>query len=449
MSGQCSWPVLWLMPSEPPLTFEHADGFVRRGCVESVSAQIVSVRVPALAPGDVVRLDQRSGGEVLAEVRSADGSGARCTPLADVTGIVPGARARCDLGRLGSFVGAGLLGHVVDAWGRGVGAHSPLVATLDRPRVALHDRAPLKAMLRTGIAAIDAFASLAYGQRISLTAGAGVGKTTLLGQIVERADVDARIIALVGERGHEAAQTCARLESLPCWLATVIFCATSEAPAIERFTAARAACAQAEWLCAQGMRTLLLVDSLTRVANAWRELALAAGEPLAQRGHPPSMPVVLARLAERAGARRRGSITAIYSVLAEGDDEFEPVADAVRAVLDGHIALARRFSEAGRFPAIDVLRSLSRAMPEVAAAEHVADAAIVRRALASLHDAEDLFAIGAYRPGADGWLDACVALRGSIDSLVFNDGRSGDPIASLARIAAPLREAAGRMQASA
>jgi len=436
------------MPREPPLTFENADGFVRHGCVESVSAQIVSVRVPALAPGDVVRLERRSGGDVLAEVRSAAGCGARCTPLADVAGIVPGARARSELGRLGSFVGAGLLGHVVDAWGRAVGARSPLVATLDRPRVALRDRAPVKTMLRTGVAAIDAFAALAYGQRISLTAGAGVGKTTLLRQIVERADVDARVIALVGERGHEAAQTCARLHALSCWPKTVVFCATSEAPAIERFTAARAACTQAEWLCVQGMRTLLVVDSLTRVANAWRELALAAGEPPAQRGHPPSMPVVLARLAERAGARERGSITAIYSVLAEGDDESEPVADAVRAVLDGHIALARRFSEAGRFPAIDVLRSLSRAMPEVAGAAHVADAAIVRRALASLQDAEDLFAIGAYRPGADDWLDACVALRGTVESLVFADGSCGDPIAALARIAAPLRDAAGRSRAA-
>ena len=430
-----------------PLIFEHADGFVRVGRVESVSPDIVGVNIPALTPGDVLYLERRDGGELLAEIRVAEAGGARCTPLAAVTGVVPGARVRCELGRLGSFVGAGLLGHVLDAWGRGDRARSLLVAALERPRVPLNERTPATTMLRTGIAAIDAFAAIAYGQRISLSAGAGVGKTTLLQQIVERADVDARVVALVGERGHEAAQTCARMRLLAAWPRTTIFCATAEAPAIERFTAARAAAAQAEWLCSEGMHTLLVVDSLTRVANAWRELALAAGEPPAQRGYPPSMPSVLARLAERAGSRRHGSITAIYSVLAEGDDEFEPVTDSVRALLDGHIALARRLFEAGRFPAIDVLRSMSRAMREIASPQHLADAAIVRRALASLQNAEDLFAIGAYRPGADEWLDACVAQRSSTESLVFADTPCRDPIAALGRIAVPLHAAAGRRQA--
>ena len=435
------------MRDHPPLTYEHADGFVRHGRVESVSSEIISVSSPALTPGDIVHLERRDGSVLLAEVRVAEAGSARCTPLGGVTGVVPGASVRCELGRLGSFVGAGLLGHVLDAWGRGDRARSPLVAALERPRVPLNERVHATTTLQTGVAAIDAFAAIAYGQRIALSAGAGVGKTTLLQQIVQRADVDARVVALVGERGHEAAQTCARLRSLSTWPQTVVFCATSEAAAIERFTAARAAAAQAEWLCSEGMRTLFVIDSLTRVANAWRELALAAGEPPAQRGYPPSMPVALARLAERAGSRRRGSVTAIYSVLAEGDDEFEPVTDSVRALLDGHISLARRFFEAGRFPAIDVLRSMSRAMREVASPQHLANAAIVRRALASLQNAEDLFAIGAYRPGADEWLDACVAQRGAIDSLVFDAGTCADPIAALERIAAPLRVAAGRMQA--
>ena len=435
------------MRDQLPLTFGHADGFIRLGCAESVSTEIVNVLAPALAPGDVVRLARRSGGDLLAEVRSSDARGARCTPLADVTGVVPRAGVRCDLGRLGCFVGAGLLGHVVDAWGRG-GQPPSVVAALERQRVPLRDRVPVTAVMRSGIPAIDAFAALAYGQRISLAAGAGVGKTTLLRQITERADVDARVIALVGERGHEAAQTCAQLRRLSTWSRTVVFCATSESPAIERFTAARAACAQAEWLCARDLRVLLVIDSLTRVACAWRELMLAAGEPPAHRGFPPSMPAALARLAERAGARRGGSITAIYAVLVEGDDEFEPVTDAVRAMLDGHIALARRFAEAGRYPAIDVLKSMSRAMREVVSPQHLADAALVRRAIASLRDAEDLFAIGAYRLGADPWLDACVAQRAAIESLVFADA-PGAPVEVLARIAAPLRDTAGRMPASA
>lgn len=436
------------MREQPPLTFEHADGFIRYGRVESVSAQIIGVQAPALAPGDVVRLARRGGGDLLAEVRSANAAGVRCTPLGDVSGVVPGAAARCDLGRLGCFVGAELLGNVVDAWGRGGQATARLVAALERPRVPLRDRAPVRTILWTGVPGIDAFTAIAYGQRIALAAGAGVGKTTLMQQIVERADVDARVLALVGERGHEAARTCARLRELAVWPRTVAYCATAESPPIERFAAARAACAQAEWLCARNMRVLLVIDSLTRVANAWRDVALAAGEPTAHRGYPPSTPAALAQIAERAGARRHGSITAIFAVLVEGDDEFEPITDAVRALLDGHVALSRRFADAGRYPAIDVLRSLSRAMREVASPQHLADAALVRRALASLQDSEDLFAIGAYRPGADAWLDECVAQRAEIESLVFGDAPR-EPVAALARIAATLRGASGRMQASA
>jgi flagellum-specific ATP synthase len=434
------------MSDDPPLTFERADGFMRIGHVASVTADMVVVRAPALTPGDAVRLERRDGGTLLAEVRAVDAAGARCTPLAGVAGVISGAPARSDLARLGTCVGAGLLGRVLDAWGRCAGALSPLVAPLEPPRMAVRERAPIVTALRTGVAAIDAFTPIGYGQRVSLNAGAGVGKTTLLRMIVERADVDARVVALVGERGREAAETSARLQALDCWPQTSVFCATSEAPAIERFTAARAATAQAEWLCRRGKRVLLVVDSLTRVANAWRELALAAGEPPAHRGYPPSTPLALARLAERAGPRRFGSITAVYAVLVDGDDQFEPVTDAVRALLDGHIVLARRLSEAGRFPAIDVLRSLSRAMPDITTPHHCEDAALVRKALADLEEAQDLFAIGAYRPGADAWLDACVSQRATIDALLYGGGADRDALAMLARIAATLRDAAGRLQ---
>jgi len=437
-----------------PLTYERADGFMRGGTVISVTQQLVVVRSPGLTPGDVVRAQRRDRSELLAEVTTADTFGARCTPLGSVDGLEVGASVRCDLARLGVYSGASLLGCMADAWGRvervGRQERSPSVRVvpLDQSGVSLRSRAPICAMMRTGVPAIDMFATLGYGQRVSLTAGAGVGKSRLLQRIADHADVDARVVALVGERGREAAEMCERVRASPNARTTTVYFAPSDASAIERFAAARSASAHAERLCKSGRRVLLLVDSLTRVAAAWREMALAAGEPPAQRGHPASMASMLARLVERAGARRCGSVTGVYSVLVDGDDEFEPVTDALRALLDGHVSLARRYADAGRYPAIDVLRSLSRAMPDIVSARARADATLVRRALATLESAEDLFAIGAYRSGGDPWLDACVAVRSEIDCLIFDSDRAcADPEKCLASVAAELRRAPGPLQA--
>lgn len=443
-----------------PLTYEGADGFARLGTVSAINQAMVVVRAPALTPSDVVSIKRRDGSTMLAEVISSDTHGVCCAPLGSVSGVEVGATVRCSLARVGAFAGSSLLGRVVDAWGRPEPAlardreddrcrsGTGVIMALDAPRVPLRSRVPIDTILSTGVPAIDIFATLGYGQRVSLTAGAGVGKTTLLRRIVSHADVDARVVALVGERGREAAETYRCLRTSPSWHSTTLYHAMSDASAIERYTAARAATAQAEHLCRRGRRVLLVIDSLTRVAAAWREIALAAGEPPAQRGHPPSMANVLARLVERAGARRCGSITAVYTVLVDGDDQFEPVTDALRALLDGHIALSRRFADAGRYPAIDVLRSLSRAMTDIVSAEHRRDAALVRRALATLEDAEDLFAIGAYRNGGDAWLDACVAARPAIERLIFDgDAAPAPPDAHLRSIASELRRAPGPLQA--
>jgi flagellum-specific ATP synthase len=338
---------------------------------------------------------------------------------------------------------AQFLGFVTDPWGRCENTIAARAVRVDQDPVPLDDRARVSRFMRTGVAAVDAFASLGYGQRVALLAGAGVGKTKLLERIVDSAHVDARVLALVGERGREAAELIAQLRAGVEWKSTTVVCATAAAPAVERLAAARTATAQAETLAATGKDVLLVVDSLTRVAAAWRELALAGGEPAAHRGHPPSMSRVLARLVERAGARRRGSVTGIYAVLVEGDDFREPVTDAVRALLDGHITLSRTLAQAGRFPAVDVLRSLSRLMPEVALPEHCRDAAEVRQAIASLERAEDLLAVGAYRPGHDARLDAALAVRDRIAGLIFDDS-TGEPardaIGTLASLAACLRD---------
>jgi flagellum-specific ATP synthase len=335
------------------------------------------------------------------------------------------------------------MGRSVDAWGRSADEGLAQVARLDRDPIPNHARAPIRRPLLTGVSAIDAFAAIGHGQRIALFAGAGVGKTALLRRIVDSARVDARVVALVGERGREAAEIVDAIECGDRWSTTTVVCATSERPPIERVAAAKTATAHAEALADEGRDVLLVVDSLTRIATAWREIALAAGEAPAHRGHPASLASVIAALVERAGARKNGSITAVYAVLVDGDDLREPVTDTIRALLDGHVVLSRTLAEAGRFPAIDVLRCLSRLMPDVASPAQVRDAADVRRALALLERSEDLFAIGAYEPGGDSWLDAAVSVRDAIDALVFDsDAPHAAAVDELAKVAAHFRDRA-------
>jgi FliI/YscN family ATPase len=435
-----------------PIAYPDADGFVRRGTVRRVTVETIDVRCPALTSGDAVLIERFTDARpLIAEVTMTDIDGARCAMLEHAARVRVGANVLSAGGRVGAYAGDALLGHALDAWGRDLD-HKPargrIVVPLESRPLGARTRGSIESPLRTGIAAIDALTTIGYGQRVALTAGAGVGKTTLLRRIVEHAEVDARVIALVGERGREAAETVRRLRVLPEWPRTSLYCATSDTSAIERLTAARSATAQAEWLCRNGRHVLLVIDSITRVANAWRELALAAGEPMGPRGYPASLSSTLARLVERAGARPEGSITAVYAVLVEGDDPFEPVTDALRALLDGHIELSRRHAQAARFPAIDVLRSLSRAMPDVASPAQRADAALVRHALATLENAEDLIAIGAYRAGSDAWLDACVALRPAIESFIFDGlGRPDDPLVRLCALANELRRTPGPVPA--
>lgn len=428
-----------------PLTHSEGDGWTRTGSVLAVSTRAMEVQMPGLTLGACVVVERHSASPVLAEVVEVRGSRATCVPLNGAAGVVTGAKATSTLARVGAFAGARLLGANTDAWGRSDLRTLAGVKPVDSRPFPTSDRIAVHRPMITGVSAIDAFALLGYGQRIGLFAGAGVGKTTLLRRVVESTSVDARVIALVGERGREAAELLAQFASDSRRTSTTVVCATAEAPPIERLAAARTATVHAEALAEEGRDVLLVVDSLTRVATAWREQALTAGEPPAHRGHPPSLPGALARLVERAGARRRGSITAIYAVLVEGDDAREPVTDAVRALLDGHIALSRRLAESGRFPAIDVLRSLSRLMASLATSEHRRDAATVRAAMAALEEAEDLFAIGAYRPGGDRQLDAAVRARDEIDALVFDtcDRRQpGGAQAALGAIARRLRSEA-------
>jgi flagellum-specific ATP synthase len=425
-----------------PLTYAAADGWSRTGSVIGASERSVLVDMPGLSPGTAVFVDRAGAGSLATEVVAVEARIATCAPLGSTRGVVPGASASSSLARIGAFVGRSLLGRSVDAWGRGGPPRSARAVRTDAAPIPLDDRVRVRKALRTGVASIDAFVPIGLGQRVALFAGAGVGKTALLRRIVDAAHVDARVIALVGERGREAAEIVSAFRSTDRWKTTTVVCATAETSAAERLAAAKTATAQAEELAISGLDVLLVVDSLTRVASAWREIAFAAGDPAAHRGHPASLAPALAAMVERAGARRRGSITAVYAVLVEGDDLREPVTDTVRALLDGHIVLSRALAEAGRFPAIDVLRSLSRLTGDIVSEAHQRDAADVRRAMAALERAEDLFAIGAYERGGDPQLDAAVDVRRYIERLLYesdDDACGYDPIAALATIAAALR----------
>jgi flagellum-specific ATP synthase len=393
-----------------------------------------------LAAGQIVEIVE-DGKIAHAEVCSLTGAVTVCRPIEPMPGVTIGAAVIARGCALGSYYGPGLLGRCVDAWGRG-GGHDVRVTPARVPQpLGIRERYPIHAPLLTGVAAIDALCTIGKGQRVAIFSGAGVGKSTLLRQIADRTRFNAQVLALIGERGREAAETVATVQESERWRDTVVVCATAETPPRERFAAARTALAQAEWLASCGKDVLLTVDSLTRVANAWRELALAAGERAVHRGHPASMVGTLASLVERAGARKIGSVTAIFVVLVDGDDPFEPVTDTVRGLLDGHIVLSRRLSETGYYPPVDVLRSSSRLFNRLASAQHMADAALVRKALAALERAEDLLAIGAYRPGGDTFLDAAIQTRERIDQFLHHGaGASWDAISILHDVASQLRD---------
>jgi FliI/YscN family ATPase len=421
-----------------PLSYRYSDGWVRAGWVTGCSADSLTVRMRGVSAGDIIEVDA-NGQRAYAEVRSVNGDDAVCTTLNCKPPPSVGARAFSRRAVLGAYCGASMLGRCVDAWGRSTEGKQCAVRAPALQHLSLDERRPVKGSLTTGIAAIDALCTIGVGQRVALFSGAGVGKSTLLRQIAQRSRLNAHVVALIGERAREAMETVAALRASESWDYTTVVCATAEASPRERFAAARTAIAQAEWLCERGDDVLLTIDSLTRVANAWRELALPAGEPPAHRGHPASMIGMLAGIVERAGARAKGSITGIFAVLIDGDDPYEPVTDAVRGLLDGHIVLSRRLADAGCFPPIDVLRSSSRVMSALASKNQLRDAALVRKALATLERSEDLFAIGAYKQGGDPWLDAVVAQRDRLDEFIFHGEPSdADAVAQLHKIARAL-----------
>ena len=355
-----------------------------------------------------------SQGVVTAEVVGFAEGRTRLMPLEHSPGIAPNDRVLLRAGTIRVPVGPSVLGRVLDGFGRPIDGRGPLVAptrsVAGSPPNPL-GRRRIDTNLTTGVRAIDAFTTVGRGQRVGIFAGSGVGKSTLLGQIVRRSQADATVVALVGERGREVREFLEETLGTEGRERSALVVATSDAPPLMRLRAASVAVTIAEGFRQQGLDVLLVVDSLTRFAAAQREIGLAAGEPPTTRGYPPSVYTELPKLLERLGCGEEGSITALLTVLVEGDDMNDPVADCVRSILDGHIVLTRALAERNRYPAIDVLASVSRTMPRTTTPEHRDLAGEARRLLASYEAARDLIEVGAYKPGASKALDRAVTLQ--------------------------------------
>jgi flagellum-specific ATP synthase len=324
-------------------------------------------------------------------------------------------------------MGSGLLGRVVDSHGRPIDRLGELAGATPEPMVRrpinAMDRDPVRTPLDTGVRAINALLTVGRGQRVGLFAGTGVGKSVLLGMMARYTAADVIVVGLIGERGREVKEFIEDILEEEGRARSVVVAAPADAPPLVRMQGANYATAIAEHFRDRGRHVLLLMDSLTRYAMAQREIALAIGEPPATKGYPPSCFAKLPQLVERSGngLGGQGSITAFYTVLSEGDDPQDPIADAARGILDGHVVLSRELAEAGHFPAIDVERSISRVMGSVADREQVAAARRARQLLARYNKARDLIQLGAYVPGHDAELDEAVRLHAPLTALLQQD----------------------------
>jgi ATP synthase in type III secretion protein N len=381
-----------------------------RGAVREMTGLTVAATLPDGRIGDIVLIAMADREPLAAEIVGFRNDTSLLMPLGDIDGV--GIDAEVENTHAGFQIrcGEGLLGRVLDGLGNPIDDLGPLPDAktvawpVQRPAPRPLERALIQEPLETGVRVVDGLLTIGRGQRLGLFAGAGVGKSSLLAQIARHNGADVTVICLVGERGREIREFRESLSS-EVLARSVFVCATSDEPSLVRLKSAQVATAIAEWFRGRGDHVLLLMDSLTRFARAQREVGLAAGEPPVRRGYPPSVFRQLPRLVERSGTAARGVITAIYTVLVEGDDLAEPIADEARALLDGHIVLSRTLAEQGHWPAVDVLRSTSRVMPRVVSADHAEAATALRRHLSVYEQHRDLIRIGAYQYGSDAEVD--------------------------------------------
>ncbi|MDE3166907.1 MAG: FliI/YscN family ATPase [Acidobacteriota bacterium] len=418
-----------------------------RGEVTDVVGLLVESRGPGAAIGDFCEVETGSGRRIRTQVIGFRNGRVLSMPLEEIDGLEAGNRiaARSEDARV--EVGPGLLGRVIDGFGKpmdggpdiGASDSYSLYGTPTNPL----DRAHITEPLVTGIRVIDGLLPCGKGQRIGLFGGSGVGKSTLLGAMSRQNSADVTVIAMIGERNREVRGFLENELGPEGRKRSVVVCATSERPAPLRVRACFVALAVAEYFRDQGANVLLVMDSVTRLAMAQREIGLAAGEPPSQKGYTPSVFNLLPKVLERAGNFERGSITAFFTVLVEGDDFNEPICDAARGILDGHLILSRQLGAQGHYPAIDVLHSVSRLAPAIATPVQKEAARRIRGALAAYREAEDLIQLGAYVAGANADLDASIRLRPDLLDFLRQDAHATSPIGeTIAR----LEDLAARLQ---
>jgi len=404
-----------------------------RGRIASVQGLAVTASGLPVPVGARCTIETRRGATVDAEVVGLRDDRALLSVLGEATGLAPGDPVTCTSGIPLVPVGFDLLGRVIGARGAPLdGRASPLLNVryplyADPPPAM--QRRPIDKPLGLGVRALDGLLTAGCGQRLGIFAGTGVGKSVLMGMLARHTQADVNVIALVGERGREVRDFLDNnLGSEGLRRSVVVICTSDEAPAL-RVRACFHATAIAEFFRDQGMNVLFMMDSLTRMAMAQRQIGLAAGEPPTAKGYPPSTFALLPRLLERAGRTARGSITGIYTVLVEGDDIDEPLADAVRGVLDGHVWLARKLANRGHYPAIDVLNSISRVAVDVVDEQQTRAVTLVRRVLATWDDIEDLVSIGAYTPGSNADYDVTLQTRDAVNEYLRQDRSAGHTLA--------------------
>ena len=418
------------LPSIPPA--HRWASILSQAVPLAITGRVVGIRGTTIAAsgmpapvGAVVRIRRSTGEPTAAEVIGFDGTQCLLAPLEATGGVSPGDPVELVRTVRTVPVCDEMIGRVLDADGRVMDDLPPLPPSprvpCDAAAVPALDRPPIDQILPTGVRAIDSLLTIGRGQRIGIFAGSGVGKSTLLGMLARGTEADVVVIGLIGERGREVLEFLQRDLGEEGRRKCVTVVATSDTPAPKRILAAKTATAIAEAFRDRGKSVLLLMDSVTRFAMAQREVGLAAGEVPTTRGYPPSVFAMLPQLVERTGRSKRGEITAVYTVLVEGDDANEPISDALRGLLDGHLHLSRSIAASGRYPAIDVLPSLSRLQNNLVDPPHREAAARLRQWMATYAENEDLINIGAYARGTNAQIDEAIARRESVQRFLAQE----------------------------
>ena len=381
---------------------------------------------PVSSIGDLCHIVEENLSEVIcAEVVGFREDRVLLMPLGSMEGLCAGAKVINTGTQMKVKVSDTLLGRVLDGLGNPIDGKGEIIADEYYPTNAKiinpMDRKPIDEPLSLGLRAIDGLNTIGKGQRVGIFAGSGVGKSTTLAMIAKNTEADINVIALIGERGREVREFIENTMTESGMKRSIVVCATSEQPALVKIKASFVACAIAEYFRDKGKNVLFMLDSVTRIALAQREVGLAVGEPPATRGYTPSVFALLPKFLERAGANKKGTITGLYTVLVEGDDMNEPIADASRSILDGHIVLSRALAHKNHYPAIDVLASISRVMNNVVSSEHRQAAGKIRNLLASYAKNEDLINIGAYAKGSDASVDKAIAMIDKINNYLMQD----------------------------